>query len=306
MQEQDKRYLIFQAYGHEAVLKECAFAMLTFLHHHPKGIGGLQIWIYTDNAAFFKPYESLLPLHYRSIDLADIKEWRGAIDFVHRVKIEVLRDFVKERSGAVLYMDTDICFLRDITRVFEGIEAGRRYMHVLESLLSDVVNPVIRKMLALLKKHEPRDWSIRKKEIPMSSAMWNAGVLGFRCSDAELLDDVLEFTDYLHKLFPKHIVEQFGFSLMFQEAGQVYATSREIMHYWSLKEMREYLASFFSYFADRSVQEQARLSQLIQLHVPMQDRGSFYLNRSPIGKIRRVQWKPLIPDWEAMEKQMPD
>jgi hypothetical protein len=38
----------------------------------------------------------------------------------------------------------------------------------------------------------------------------------------------------------------------------------------------------------------------------MQDRGSFYLNRSPWGKIRRVQWQPLIPDWAELERQMPD
>jgi hypothetical protein len=236
----------------------------------------------------------------------DVKRWRGAIDFVHRVKIEVLRDFVRNHEGAVLYMDTDVCFLRDIQRVFEGIEAGRRYMHVLESLLSDEANPVIKKMNALMAKNPPASWVFRQKAIPSSTAMWNAGVLGFRSSDAPLLDQVLAFTDFLHQLFPKHIVEQFGFSLVFQESGPIYSTSREILHYWSLKEMRAYLASFFDYFKDRSLPDLSRLSQLIQLHVPMQDRGSFYLNRSPIGKIRRLQWKPLIPDWKALEQQMPD
>src|SRR5438093_595755 len=103
MEQSAKRYLVFQAYGHEAVLRECAFALLTFLYHHPDGIKGLEIWIYTDQAAFFKSYEAVLPLHYRGINSDDIKRWRGAIDFVHRVKIEVLLDFVNNREGAVLY-----------------------------------------------------------------------------------------------------------------------------------------------------------------------------------------------------------
>ncbi len=306
MSTSPNRFLVFQAYGHEAVLRECAFAMLTFLHHHSQGIPGLEIWIYTDKPEFFKPYEAVLQLRYRKINPEDIKRWRGSIDFVHRVKIEVLCDFVRGREGSVIYMDTDICFLRDITRVFEGIEAGRRYMHVLESRLREEANPVIKKFNAFLGKAGPLEWNGRSEDIPQDTAMWNAGVLGFSCTDAALLDDVLAFTDEVHVQFRKHIVEQFAFSFIFQEAGAVYAACREILHYWSLKEMREYLASFFEYFKDRSLQELARLSQLIQLHVPMQDRGSFYLNRSPIGKIRRVQWRPLIPDWAELEKQMPD
>lgn len=306
MAEHNKRFLVFQAYGHEAVLRECAFALLTFLHHHPQGIDELEIWIYTDNCDFFKPYETALPLRYRKVDASDIKRWRGNIDFVHRVKIEVLRDFVQDHQGSILYMDTDVCFLRSTTRVFEGIEAGRRYMHVQESLLRDNANPIIRKLNAFLSKNTPLKWGERAQNISQDTAMWNAGVLGFQSKDTKLLDDVLLFTDDVHQRFPKHVVEQFAFSLIFQEAGPVFAASREIMHYWSLKEMRTYLDSFFRHFADRSVEELARLSQLIQLHVPMQDRGSFYLNRSPLGKIRRVQWQPLIPDWAALEKQMPD
>ncbi len=300
------RFLVFQAYGHDAVLRECVFALLTFLYHHPRGISGLEIWIYTDKPDFFRLYEAALPLRYRQKDAEDIKRWRGNIDFVHRVKIEVLRDFVKDHAGSVLYMDTDVSFLRDATRIFEGIEAGRRYMHVLESRLRDNANPVIRKFNAFLAKAGTLQWGSRQQRIPQDTAMWNAGVLGFSCNDAPLLDDVLHFTDDVHVQFKKHVVEQFAFSLIFQEAGPVYATCREILHYWSLKEMRAYLASFFSQFAGRPVPELARLSQLIQLHVPMQDRGSFYLNRSPIGKIRRVQWKPLIPDWAELEAQMPD
>lgn len=301
-----KRYLVFQAYGHEAILRECAFALLSFLHFHPQGIPGLEIWIYTDKPEFFKPYESALPLHYRSISQDDLKRWRGAIDFVHRVKVEVLLDFVKSHKGAVLYMDTDVCFMRSIAGIYEGIEAGRRYMHVQEYKLQDNSNPVIIKFNAFLRKHQPLQWSAKQEHIQPDTAMWNAGVLGFRHNDAELLQEVLDFTDTVHPQFSKHIVEQFAFSLVFRNAGPIYAACREIMHYWSLKEMREYFASWFKHFSGRPIKELAHLTQLIQLHVPMQDRGSFYLNRSPIEKIRRVPWIPLIPDWNELEQQMPD
>lgn len=300
-----KRYLVFQAYGHEAVLRECAFALLTLLHHHPRGLPGLEILICTDRPEFFQAYESALPLQYRRISSEDIGRWRGAIDFVHRVKIEVLLDAVRERSGTFLYADTDICFLKSIERIFEGIEAGRRYMHVQEYRLRDEVNPVGVKFRNFLAKQGPLEWAGHREAISFEAAMWNAGVLGFSSADAPLLEEVLAFTDAVYPLFHKHIVEQFAFSFTFAKAGRIYAASREILHYWSLKEMRAYLASFFAHFQGRSVPELAQLSQLIQLHVPMQDRGSFYLNRSPWGKIRRVQWQPLIPDWAELERQMP-
>jgi hypothetical protein len=306
MNQTATRYLVFQAYGHEAVLRECAFALLSFLHQHPQGIPGLEILIYTDKPEFFKDYEAALPLQYRRISSDEIRRWRGDIDFVHRVKIEVLLDAVRTHAGAFLYADTDIVFLQSVERIFEGIEAGRRYMHVQEYRLRDEVNPVGVKFRKFLSKQGPLEWAGRRETISLDTAMWNAGVLGFSDADKALLEEVLAFTDAVYPLFHKHIVEQFAFSLTFARAGQVYATCREILHYWSLKEMRDYLASFFLHFQERSVPELARLSQLIQLHVPMQDRGSFYLNRSPLGKIRRVQWSPLIPDWAELERQMPD
>lgn len=307
MTQTAKRFLVFQAYGHEGVLRECAFALLTFLHHHPQSLPGLAVLIYTDQPEFFKPYEAALPLQYRPISGDDIRRWRGTIDFVHRVKIEVLLDAVRHQEGAFLYADTDVCFLKSVGSIFEGIEAGRHYMHVQEYRLRDEVNPVgVKFRNFLAKQGGTLRWAGTSEAISVDRAMWNAGVLGFSSADAPLLEEVLAFTDAVYPLFHKHIVEQFAFSLMFAKAGQIYAACREVLHYWSLKEMKAYLASFFAYFDGRSVAELARLSQLIQLHVPMQDRGSFYLNRSPVGKIRRVQWSPLIPDWAELERQMPE
>ncbi|MBS1628841.1 MAG: hypothetical protein JST27_02170 [Bacteroidetes bacterium] len=306
MNHPGNRYLVFQAYGREENLRECAFAMLSWLYQHPQGIPGFHILLYTDKKEFFKSHTAFLPIEFRQIGEADIKRWRGSIDFVHRVKIEVLRDALAHFQGAFLYADTDICFLQSIRHIFEGIEAGRRYMHVQEYRLSDEVNPVGVKFRKFLEKQGTFTWSGKTERIASETAMWNAGVLGFSNADQPLLDEVLAFTDAVYPLFHKHIVEQFAFSMVFARQGQIYASCREILHYWSLKEMRAYLASFFEYFKKRPIPEQARCSQLIQLHVPMQDRGSFYLNRSPMGKIRRLPWQPLIPDWAELERQMPE
>ncbi len=306
MNHSGNRYLVFQAYGREANMRECAFALLSFLYQHPQGITGLKILLYTDNAAFFKAYSSNLPIEIRQIGKPEIQKWRGQIDFVHRVKIEVLLDALHHFNGVFLYADTDICFLQPIQRIFEGIEAGRRYMHVQEYRLRDEVNPVGVKFRKFLACQGTLSWAGKTESIPAETAMWNAGVLGFSNSDQMLLEEVLSFTDAVYPLFHKHIIEQFAFSMVFARAGQIYAACREILHYWSLKEMQEYLASFFEYFKERPIPELARLTQLIQLHVPMQDRGSFYLNRSPMGKIRRIPWQPLIPDWSELERQMTD
>ena len=135
-------------------------------------------------------------------------------------------------------------------------------------------------------------------------AMWNAGILGFSTKDKSMLDDVLTFTDKHYPKFPKHIVEQFAFSVRFQQTGAIKAASPYIIHYWNMKEVRLLLASFFATFKDRPWNELVRLVDLIQLPVLMQEKVNFLHNRSIMDKLKKMQWQPTIPDWTELMKQL--
>lgn len=304
MDTKQPTYIILQSYGHESILQECIFALLTLCYWYPNGLpDNIQVWIYTDNPDYFRQFNCSIPLHFGKMDVTLIKQWRGSIDFVHRVKIELLRDFIKDHSGNVLYLDTDICFLRPVDALLQAIDDGHFYMHVMEGIIAQEANPIFRKLNAFLKNN--RSFTITNKPIiiPADIAMWNAGVLGFKTNDSKL-EQVLEFTDTLYTSFPKHVVEQFTFSLFFQMKGNVHAAAPYILHYWNLKELRIVLSSFFQYFRNVSWSELVRYSCCIQVPVFMQEKISFLENRSILQKLQKVKWEPTIPDWSSAVQQL--
>ena len=298
-----ENYLVLQCYGSEGIFHECTYALLSLSRlYTPEELANVEIWLYTDKPEWFKGLKDCwLPLHYRQINDETIKQWRGQINFVHRVKIEVLKDFVKNRQGNVLYLDTDIVFTGRIDQLLKNINTGQLYMHVREGLVSDRGNNIFAKLDTHLRKnvsHKVNDRPVHEL------AMWNAGVLGFNTKYNYVLDEVLAFTDSQYPVFPKHVVEQFAFSVYFQQAGVVRAAAPYIFHYWKLKEARHLLASFFEHFKDKSWDDLVRYSALVQVHVLMQEKLNFFQNRSVHAHIMKKQWLPERQDWEELTKQI--
>lgn len=299
----ENNYIVFQCYGQEGIFYECALALLSLGRWvDPGDLENMEIWIYTDQAEWFGWMKGCsLPLHFRQLDQETLRSWRGRIDFVHRVKIEVLKDFTRERKGNVLYADTDVVFTQPIKKMWEGIEDGRLYMHVMEGNVKGCRNPVLRKLDQFLKKNYQQ--SINGREVREMS-MWNAGLLGFHTKYALLLDDILAFTDRVYTHFPKHVVEQFAFSAYFQQTGMIKSGARYVLHYWNLKEARAILSSFFRRFDGHSWNDLVAVSELIQIPVLLQDKVNYYRNLSIKDKMLKKQWKPDMPDWDEQLKQL--
>ena len=297
-------YIVFQCYGHEGIFYECAYALLSLSRlYTPAEMAGWQIWIYTDNPGWFHSFKNCgLPLHFRTVDKETITKWRGEINFVHRVKIEVLIDFTKDKTGNVLYLDTDVVFNSRIDKVWQDIDAGELYMHVMESIVSDETNPVTKKLNAFLHTNKAPAWSGPKALYDMS--MWNAGVLGFHTKHKDILQEILDFTDAVYPQLPKHIIEQFACSVMFGRAGDIKTAAPYLLHYWNLKEARLVLASFFYHFKDCSWQDLIKYSALVQMHVLIQEKVNFFSNRSIAGKLQKKLWAPHPYNWNESMKQV--
>ena len=266
-------------------------------------LGNTEIWIYTDNADWFRSFKDCpLPLHFREVNHALIQQWRGKIDFVHRVKIEVLKDMVSSHEGNILYADTDVVFTHRIDNMLQGIADGKLYMHVMEGIVSGCGNPVLTKLYNYLQGHSAM--KVDGKPI-YDLAMWNAGVLGFNTRYHAVLDDVLTFTDTEYPKFSKHVIEQFAFSVFMQQAAQVHTAAPGILHYWNLKEARQVLASFFDHCKGKTWRELTIASMAIQMHVLMQEKMNFLANRSVADKLMKKNWQPAHPDWKELLKQVP-
>lgn len=302
--EPTKSYIVFQCYGNEGTFYECAYALLSIARLYKKeDLASTEIWIYTDNPSFFQSFKNCdLPLHYRKLDAATIKAWRGSINFTHRVKLEMLRDFTSDKDGIVFYLDTDTVLLKRIDDVLNNIRNDEAlYMHLLEGIVSNRENEILRKLDDHLQKSNAT--AIKGKPIN-ELGMWNAGMLGFDTWYRYLLDEALAFTDTEYPKFSKHIVEQFAVSMCFQKEGNVKSAAPYILHYWNMKEARNVLSSFFSYFSDKTWPELVRYSELVNMHVLMQEKINFLNNRTVVQKLLKKQWRPQKQDWAELMKQL--
>lgn len=285
-------YLIYQAYGAPDILNEALFSILSFLRREETT--DAQIIIYTDNPAHFRAVLGDLPtLHYEVIEPEQWREWRGAIDFVHRVKIKVLQHAATAYHGNFLYLDTDTVFQAPPQPIFAAIAAGERFMHVSEgslgggNKLSKKVNRVVQQpagRAALTQAGGP---------IAPTTTMYNAGALGFRSADAPLLAEVLHLTEALYRLYPKHVMEQLAFSAVWQRAGVVREAAPWVYHYWELKEIRPVLGALFAP-ARRSLAEwQARAAPL---NIAAHGAGKAAFRRHPGWRRALLRW--LGHEWE--------
>ncbi len=234
-------YLIYQAYGDSDILNEALFSILSYLQQPAQAI----VLVYTDNSAHFRRVLGDLPaLEYIPIALSQWREWRGDIDFVHRVKIKVLQHAATHYAGQLLYVDTDTVFMQPLATLFAALARGERFMHVSEGKLEDG-NQLNRKINRALQQ-AGGGVALANGSIGPQTQTYNAGVLGFRSQDAPLLDEVLALTEQLYRLYPKHVMEQLAFSVVWAQAGPVREAAQWVYHYWDLKEIRPVLAELFA------------------------------------------------------------
>jgi hypothetical protein len=234
-------YLIYQAYGSVDILNEALLSILSYLRQP----AGATVLVYTDNPTHFQAVlGDATGVTYVFIEPAQWRAWRGEIDFVHRVKIKVLQHAAAHYMGYLLYVDTDTIFTQLIAPVFTGLAQGQRFMHVGEGRLGDG-NPLNRKINRALQQADGA--ALVGGTIGPETRMYNAGALGLRSpADAPLLAEVLALTEQLYRLYPKHVMEQLAFSVVWARAGPVHEAAPWVYHYWNLKEIRPVLARLFT------------------------------------------------------------
>ncbi|MGI4740276.1 MAG: hypothetical protein ACRYG7_34320 [Janthinobacterium lividum] len=252
-------YLLYQAYGSPDVLHEALLSILSYLRQP----AGATVLVYTDQPAYLHAVlGEVAAVEYVPIEPAQWQAWRGEIDFVHRVKIKVLQHAATHYTGNLLYADTDTIWLQSPAAIFAALGRGERFMHVAEGRLGDG-NPLNRKINHALRPVPGQAPLADGAAIGPATRMYNAGVLGLRSTDAPLLATVLALTEQLYRRYPKHVMEQLAFSVLWAQAGPVREAAPWVYHYWNLKEIRPVLAALFALPPSRSLADwQARAARL--------------------------------------------
>ncbi len=255
------QYLIFQAYRNIAVIHECKYALLRLLSVYKNSPDVHDIIIYTDMPEAFDIFNHTLAITIEEVDNEKIALWRGQIDFVHRVKIEIIKDALQKFEGKAIYMDTDTYCNRTLHPLFESISASQAFFHCNEGTIAQPQTLHLKKWKRFLTKKNP---VFVNEPNPLQITMWNAGVIGLEVSHLPLLDTVLKVTDNLYPLFTKHTAEQFAFCYTFQSAQvNILAAAPYIFHYWNLKEFRLLLAAFFADYSTADMNMLINLSEQI-------------------------------------------
>ncbi|MDB5274617.1 MAG: hypothetical protein JWO58_2984 [Chitinophagaceae bacterium] len=302
-----KKYIVYQAYGSEDILNEALYSMLSFYNIHGLEERDIKLVIYTDRPTHFESVLGKDRITCRLIDAAQIKQWRGDIDFVHRVKIETLLNFTATTADedAILYLDSDIYFLKPVHDLFGQISNGTMIMHEFEGRLNESTFPLIRRMGKFIKAHQ-QQLSSKGFEVPVNSGVWNAGVLGFSSSKKYVLTKVLCFTDSFYKLYQKHIAEQFGFSLYLSKEGTVFNSTSYLFHYWSFKEFRSVLKDFFYHHQSASLEKLMSEIDYISpavLGEPKRIYDTMHWFPKAFRKLRKNRWEmPAYKYWEKNSK----
>lgn len=249
-------YLVYQSYGSTDILNECCYSILSLLK---QGLNSEknQIVIYTDN----KDYFSFLPsTHISFIEMSaeTITDYKGPYSFVHRLKIKIIQDCITRFEGKILYVDSDIYFLKPIDTLFDKIDASNFLMCNNEGSIDIGGNKVFEKFSKFIRENT----SYLKKHnipIPANVIMWNAGIIGFTSPNKELMNKVLHTNDTIFEKFKSHVVEQLSFCYQLQIHGNLHKSTDYVFHYWNLKEFRIVLSEFFQHHLPTSI-----LKEMIQ------------------------------------------
>ena len=242
-----KSIVVYQAYGPSFILEQNLFSVLSLFRQHKDFTQVEKILIYTDNQPYFASYLGSCPqVQYEPITAERLAAWRGDIQFVHRVKIEMILDAaVKFPQHNLFYLDGDTYFTKDPSDLLTQIDARHSIMHEAENIVNLGRDPLSKKVAKFLKKFE-FEHAGKKMQIPVSMTMWNAGVLGISPAFFPSLKFVLNLTDQSYSKYKKHVMEQMAFSYFLAAQSQILSGADYVHHYWRQKEeygtlIREYL-----------------------------------------------------------------
>lgn len=250
----EAKVLVYQAYGVQDVIRQTMFSIVSLLKAiEPSDT--LQIWIYTDQKNIFTDFFGEHPrLKYVEVTMEQIKAWRGEIDFVHRVKIEILKDAGSRFKGCLYYCDGDTYFMSSPAKLYARVNDRYSLMHIAENALDRGTDPLSKKILKFVKKHH---FQVNQELVGIgpSTVMWNAGVLGLSEKNKSLLPFVLELTDQSYSLYRKHVMEQLAFSFFLQTRSEIIPANDVIYHYWNQK--AEYQSAIDQYLKETGTVEKA-------------------------------------------------
>ncbi len=218
-------YLVFgdeQLYHSQAYFSICSFSSQMEVSD--------RVLVMTDTPNFYVRFGNKVQII--EINQTQIEEWKGEHNFVFRAKIKAIEYACQlYPNQPLMYLDSDTFLFNDLRLLKKSIV--NPLMHLREGLLSELKSKTIQNLWRTVEGHELEGIQIQTKH-----AMWNAGVVGLPANQGlKITNSVLKICDEILAMkVGKWIVEQFSFSIVMSEIGNLQPAEPFIAHYWSNKE----------------------------------------------------------------------
>jgi hypothetical protein len=227
--------LVIQSFGRENEYRRAIFTVLSFYAHCSLPVEETKVLLFTDKPDYFENYFSGLPVNYILLTPEKIKNMRGAIDFLHRMKIALIEESFALSGGPLFYTDSDAFFISDPAKVFATVSESKAFMHLTEyPFVRDVEDKTdtYRKFYELISRESFALTNGNILKVTSQHKSWNAGVMAFHPSHIRLIPDVYCLTEQFYSGSGSHASEQYAFSLVMQENLELKACDDVVYHYW--------------------------------------------------------------------------
>ncbi len=264
------KVILYHVYGVPELFSQVKFSILTLYHHLRGDFTGLQLVVYTDQPEAFNHFAGAMPLHVEHLSPETIRNYKGQYNFVHRVKICVIKACFQKFKSDILYLDSDSYFTEAPHKLLAQISPDTSIMNTNDYDLLEA-DELFENMDWLAIRRVIRNFSYtiegEKTKIPLTTRMWNAGVIGLSYRQAGLLDDITDLTDQIYA--NKHVftAEQFAFSYFLQNKTRLVSSGDVIFHYWPdfitrywKRTYNYHFKKFFSAHRKKPVAQQAALA----------------------------------------------
>jgi hypothetical protein len=227
--------LAVQSFGKETEYKRAILTILSFYAYTTIEKDKTKVFLFTDKPDFFEPYLSGLPIEFVLLTAEKIKQMRGEIDFLHRMKIAVIEEAFALSGDTMVYADSDTFFTGDPVPLLEALSEKKVFMHLPEypfkKEVEDETN-TYKKFYALINQQDFVLTNGSRLKVTPQHWSWNAGVMMFHPAHARLIPDVYGLTDQFYPQSSSHASEQYAFSLVLQTNAGIERCDSVIYHYW--------------------------------------------------------------------------
>jgi hypothetical protein len=244
-----QKTILYLSHGGSKYHDQTRYSLLTLLALLlERNRNDFRIAVYTDRPDQLPAHDLVQAVRVSPGDLAAL---RGPLDYVHRIKLDILRRAVDTLGAPLIYVDSDTRWLELPDEPFAALSGsavvppapgeersgpGARapsppcYLYKIEGAISPTFFP---QYFHLLQRKQAQLTAWRLPAEPPWT-MWNSGTVGIPRQSAGFFDDVLRVNDELlpHVGF-RNCVEQLALSLVAASRFEIRPFDACLEHWWS-------------------------------------------------------------------------